>query len=508
MSETAMDELTRQSASGLARLIASRGVSATEAVRAHVERIQATDGRLNAIVVPLFDRALAEAGEADQRSAEGRPLHGVPITVKECFDVAGTPSTVGLQTRKATIATQDAELVRRLRAAGAILVGKTNVPQFLLYAESDNPVYGRTNNPWNVARSPGGSSGGEGAAVAAGYAPLGLGTDLGGSVRIPAHFCGVHSLKPTPDRLTLRGTADEELFRLVKFADAAGPLARSVEDLRLGMAALGSPVEGARVESLRIGFFEDNRMFSPSAAVRRAVGEAAAALRAAGCSVEEFEPPDTEEALRLFYNFMTAAAGDFKAVLHGSKVDPRVKELMRLAALPNSLRPLVAGLYGLRGQRAVARVLQWTRGRTEAELAALEVEWDRFRSRTLDRLGKLDVIVCPTSVFPAIPHGASRDVDLATFSYTAPFNILAWPAGSVAVTRVRPEEEAGRPPARDRVEETARRVDEGSTGLPVGVQVAARPGRDDLVLAVMQALETHFRTTPDYPSTPVPLASG
>jgi len=274
------------------------------------------------------------------------------------------------------------------------------------------------------------------------------------------------------------------------------------------MTALGSPVADARVEKLRIGFYDDNRMFSPSTAVRRAVREGADVLRAAGCTVEEFEPPDAQEALRLFYNFMTAAASDFKAVLKGSTVDRRVKELMQLAALPNSLRPLVAGLYGLRGQEHVAQVLRWTRGRSEAELAVLDGEWDRFRSRTLDSLGKLDAIVCPTSAFPAIPHGASRDVDLATYSYTAPFNILAWPAGSVAVTRVRPEEEAGRPPARDRVEETARRVDEGSTGLPVGVQVASRPGRDDLVLAVMQALETHFRTTPDYPITPVLLAPG
>jgi fatty acid amide hydrolase len=503
MSQTAKQELTRLSASELARLIASRSVSATESVTAHLELIQATDGRLRAVVVPLFDQALAEAAEADRRSAEGRPLHGVPVTVKECFDVAGTPSTIGLETRKAIMADQDAELVQRLRAAGAIVVGKTNVPQFLLYSESDNPVYGRTNNPWNLERSPGGSSGGEGAAVAAGYAPLGLGTDLGGSVRIPAHFCGIHSLKPTPDRLTLTGTADEGLFQPIKFPDAAGPLARSVGDLRLAMSALGSQVGDVAVQNLRIGFFDDNRVFSASTAIRRAIREAADGLRAAGCSVEEFEPPDAKEALRLFYNFVTVAGDNFTAALKGSTADPRVTELLKLAALANFLRPMVAGLYGLRGQNHAAHVIRSIRRRSEAELAVLEGEWDVFRSRTLEKLGNLDAIICPTSPIPAIPHGASKDVDLATFSYTAPFNILAWPAGSVAVTRVRPDEEAGRSPARDLVDETARRVDVGSTGLPVGVQVAARPGRDDLVLAVMQALETHFRSTPDYPVTPV-----
>jgi fatty acid amide hydrolase len=503
MSQTAKDELTRLSASELARLIASRSVSATESVEAHLELIQVTDDRLHAIVVPLYEQALAEAAQADRDGAGGRPMHGVPVTIKECVDVAGTPSTVGLESRRSVLAGKDAELVRRLRAAGAIVVGKTNVPQFLLYSESDNPVYGRTNNPWNLGRSPGGSSGGEGAAVAAGYSSLGLGTDIGGSVRIPAHFCGVHSLKPTPDRLTLSGTADEGLFRTVRVPDAAGPLARSVEDLRLAMSALGSPVAEVGVDNLRIGFYDDNRIFPASAAIRRAIREAADALEDTGCGVEEIEPPDISTALRLFYGFVSAGADHFKAELKGSPGDPRVKELLLLAGLPNLLRPPMAGLYDLQGQHHVARVIRWARRMSAGELAALESEWDAFRSQTLNSLGKVDAVLCPTSAFPAIPHGASKDVDLATFSYTSPFNVLAWPAGSVAVTRVRPDEEAGRSAARDRVDDTARRTDVGSTGLPVGVQVAARPGRDELVLAVMQALESHFRTTPDYPITPV-----
>src|SRR6202162_3706309 len=235
MGETQEAELPGLSASELARLIASRQLSATEAVKAHIKRIEEVDGRVHAVVVPLCEEALADAAKADGMSAQGRPLHGVPVTVKECFHVKGTASTVGLDSRQHHRADQDAELVARLEAAGAIVVAKTNVPQLLIYVEADNPLYGRTNNPWNLSRSPGGSSGGEGAAIAAGYGALGLGTDIGGSVRVPAHFCGLQSIKPTPGKLSMRGTEDETLFSHIAISDAAGPLARRVADLRLEM---------------------------------------------------------------------------------------------------------------------------------------------------------------------------------------------------------------------------------------------------------------------------------
>jgi fatty acid amide hydrolase len=426
------------------------------------------------------------------------------VTVKECFHVTGTPSTVGLETKRDLLAQEDAELITRLRAAGAIVVAKTNVSQFLIYGESDNPVYGRTNNPWNLARSPGGSSGGEGAAVAAGYACLGLGTDIGGSLRIPAHFCGVHALRPTPDRLSLCGTEDEVLFRYMSIPDAAGPLARTVADLRLAMSALGSPIPEAELKRMRIGFYFDNGIFPVSAAIKRAVTEAAHVLESAGCDVREASPPDAAEGLRLFYSLAADGAGThLKSLLKGSAVDPRVKDLLTLVSLPNTLRPLVAALYGLRGERRVAALVHWGRRLSEPESAALRARRDAFRERLRKDLGKFDALICPPSAIPAVTHGASRTVDLATFSYTSLYNVLGWPAGVVAVSRVRRDEEIGRLQSRDRVEETARKVDLGSEGLPIGVQVAALPERDDLVLSVMEALEAHFRTQPDYPLTPV-----
>lgn len=502
VSEMSAPELVQTGAAELAGLIASRRVSATEAVRAHIERIQALEGRLNAVVTPLFEQAVAEAAEADRGRAEGRPLHGVPVTVKECFHMQGTPSTLGLDAKRGAIAEDNADLVTRLRDAGAIVVAKTNVPQLLLYIESDNPLYGRTNNPWDLARTPGGSSGGEGAAVAAGYGSLGLGTDIGGSVRIPAHFCGVHSLKPTPDRLSLRGTEDESFFSPYAVPDGAGPLARSVDDLRLAMAVLGSPIAERPVKDLRIGVYDDDGYIPSSPAIKRAIRAAASALETMGCRVQEFAPPDVYEALAVFYGLFTVDGGDSpKAWTRGSTVDPRIKDLLTLAGLSGALRQPVSALYRFRGQRRVGQLVGWAGRRSEAAIAELVARRDAYRRRFDQTMADLDVLICPPCSLPAFTHGATKDLGPASICYTLPFNLLAWPAGVVAATRVKPGEEGGRPAGRDLVDETARKVDLGSAGLPVGVQVAARSGRDDHVVAVMAALEQHFRDQADYPVT-------
>ena len=503
-----MSDLVGLPASELAALIVARRVSAREAVAAHIERIQSLDDRIRAVVVPLFDEALAEAAKADATTPEGRPLHGVPVTVKECYDVRGTASTLGVDHRRNQRAENDAELVAKLRAAGAIVLGKTNVSQLLLYVEADNPVYGRTNNPWNLERSPGGSSGGEGAAVAAGYSALGLGTDIGGSVRVPAHFCGVHSLKPTPGRLSLRGTAGEAVYGHYAIADAAGLLGRTVRDLRLGFSSLGMPVAEVAIKGLRVGFYEDDRYFPASAAIRRAVREAAQLL-SAGCTVEPFQVPEVREALDVFYGLLTVDGGDGpKAFMGGSQYDARIKDLMTLATLANPLRAPVATLYRLRGQQRVAELVG-VAGRQSADAAAkLVARRDALRQRFRESMKGLDVLIGPPCAVPAVTHGATRQLGPASVSYTLLFNALAWPAGVVAATRVRAGEQQGREPSRDEVYETARKVDQGSAGLPVGVQVIARPGREDLILAVMAELEASFRGGPDYPATPVSLPSG
>ena len=217
-----MNEHTTSLALGareISERVASGELSAREVIEEHVRRIEEVNPRLNAVVVTQFDCALREADAADAALAHGGPLgplHGVPVTIKEQFMVPGTPTTMGLPSRASHRAPSDGPLVGRLRRAGAIVLGKTNVSQLLIYHESDNPVYGRTNNPWDPERTPGGSSGGEAAIIAAGGSSLGLGGDYGGSIRVPAHFSGLHGLRPTAGRLTRLDTPAESSLRVKK----------------------------------------------------------------------------------------------------------------------------------------------------------------------------------------------------------------------------------------------------------------------------------------------------
>ena len=481
-------------AGDLARGIESRQFSASEAVSAHIDRQDEVEPKINAVAVSLHDKAMAAAKAADQgRPRDGQKLYGVPVTVKECFDVVGTATTAGLVGRAANIKDDDAELVSRLRAAGAIVTAKSNLAQLELYVESDNPLYGRTNNPWDLTRTPGGSSGGEAALVAASGSALGLGTDIGGSVRVPAHFCGLCGLRATPGRLSLAGTADEMLFGHVSgVPDSAGPIARRVADIALAMDVLGAPVNEARVEGLVIGLYDDDAFMGASAAVRRAVRQAATVLEAAGAHVVPFEPPSVLEALDVFYGLMTAdGAGAFEKLIAGEQLDPRVRQLMQLARLSEWMRPVLGVGLAVAGQRRLSHLVRTTGLRTEEQTRALIARGDVYRRRFEGAVtaAGVDVLLCPPNALPAFKHGASADLGPGSICYTALYNLLAWPAGVVPVTRVRPGEMDRRPRGGDMMDRAARRVDKDSAGLPVGVQVAARPNREDLILAVMAAVE-------------------
>jgi fatty acid amide hydrolase len=498
-------------AADLARGIAARQFSASEAVLAHLERQNETQPRLNAVAIALHDQAMAAAKAADQgRPENGQKLYGVPVTVKECFDVVGTATTAGLIGRAANLQADDAELVTRLRDAGAIVTAKTNLAQLELYVESDNPLYGRTNNPWDIERTPGGSSGGEAALVAAGGSALGLGTDIGGSVRVPAHYCGLCGLRATPGALSLAGTADEQILfgHLHGLPDSAGPLARTVADLRLAMEVLGAPVPEASLQGVVIGLYDDDGFMPASAAVRRAAHQAAVVLEGAGARVVQFEPPSVQEALDIFYGLFTAdGAAAYTKLLNGEQLDPRVRQLMQLATLTTWQRPAIGiGLLAA-GQRRLSHLIRTTGIRTAEETQALIARRDAYRTRfeVALREANVDVLICPPNALPALTHGASGDLGPAGLSYTALFSVLGWPAGVVPVTRVRPVETERRSGWVDMTDRAARRVDKGSAGLPVGVQVAARPNREDLILAVMEAVETAVSGSVDYPRLPPPF---
>ena len=522
--------ITDMGAGELAYRIRAGEISAQEVVEAHIQRIEEVDGELNAVVIRTFDDARARAAEADGALRRGDPLgplHGVPVTIKEQFRVAGTETTIGLPGQVGQVYDTDGPLVQKLRKAGAIVLGKTNVPQLLVTWEVDSPVYGRAYNPWNLDRTPGGSSGGEAAIIAAGGSPLGLGGDLGGSVRVPAHFTGIHGLKPTSGRLTNEGVPPH-LYATGQEAILAqpGPMARSVADLGLAMEVLASPsdritVDGVppvpwrgpaenSIEGLRVGMYTDNGFFSAAPALRRAVEEAAAALEKRGARVEAFEPPDTGEALRIWLGILSAdGAAGLKALLKGNKPDPAVEGMLRGASVPNLLRPLAARIMAAQGQEHLAFLIRIMGPRSAADY------WDLVDARTAYRAAYaeamsaggsdgqgFDALICPPFALPALTHGTAGDV-LAAGSYAWPFNVTGMPAGTVAATRVQPGEESDRAPSRDAVDKTARAVEENSAGLPVGVQVVGRHWREDVVLAVMAALEQDFRANGSYPATPL-----
>lgn len=511
-------------AAGLARAIAAGRLSAREAVEAYVRRIEETNPQLNAVVFTRFDAARAEAAGADERQARGEPLgplHGVPITVKDSLFVAGTPSTAGLPARGDHRADADAPLVRRLRQAGAIVLAKTNVPQLLLALESDNPLFGPARNPWRLGRSPGGSSGGEAAVVSAGASALGIGTDLGGSIRVPAHVCGICGLMPTARRLSLAGTLDAVLAGgQGALVSQPGPLARRVEDLALALEVLAAPGQetfdadvppvplpattGVRIEDLRVGFFTDDGWFPPSPACRRAVEEAADALAARGARVERLRPPDVPEAMRVCFGLLSAAGTDWtRSFLAGGPVDSGLREVIRMGRLSHSAARALASLLAIVGQPRRAAVLRALGRRSAREDRLLRAGRARYRDLFLadDGPGRFDAWLSPPSPTPALVHGASRHL-VGAASYSLLYALLGFPAGVVPVTRVRPDEEGERPASRDPLERTAREVDAGSAGLPVGVQVAARAWREDVVLSVMTSLEQALRERPGYPGRP------
>jgi amidase len=423
-----MNTLTYLPARALAQAIRARDVSALEVVEAHLNRIAAVNPSLNAVVQLTDERARQQARAADAALVRGEavgPLHGVPFTVKDVIETAGVVCAAGLPERATFVPQRDATVVARLRAAGAILLGKTNVPPGGGGIECDNLVYGRTNNPYDLDRTPGGSSGGEAAIIAAGGSPLGLGSDSGGSIRLPAHNCGVAGIKPTINRVPATGaghSADLSDARTV-----VGLLARSVDDLALALPLIAGedgqdagivPVpllapEAVDPRALRVAFYTHDGVSEPTAETAKAVQAAAQALAGAGATVEEARPDGLERAWDLTQSVWRSYLGEM----------------------------------------------------TARDYHQFTARWTRFRSRTLAFMQSWDVIVCPTCACPAVPHGTSTDFQQATMiSYTVAYSLTGWPCVTVR---------AGTSPE----------------GLPIGVQVIARPWREDVALAAALLIE-------------------
>lgn len=450
-------ELIYRSATELARVIRTRKVSSTEVVNAYLQHLEAINPKINAVVQLLVDTARAQARAADVALARGErtgPLHGVPITAGDLLETANVVSTAGTTGRASFVPTQDAAVVARLRAAGAILLGKTNVPELGLTSETDNLVCKWTDNPYDRARTPGGSGGGEAAIIAAGGSPLGLGSDIGASFCGPCHFCGVVGLRPTNGRIPRTGhfPPPAVLDRLWQ----VGPVARFVEDLGLTLPILAGtdgrdpetvplpPGDAKKIElkRIRIAFYTDNGLLSPTSETVATIKAAATALSDRGSTVEENRPPDLERAAEIFCRLVGADGGmNWQSLLTtvGSTEVHRLTrqrlEFLRTYALPTP------------------------------EFWNVQSQWDTFRSAMLTFMDNYDAILCPVNASPAMFHGTTFEAEKHhAFSYTTPYTLAGWPSVTV-------------------------RGGASPEGLPIGVQVIARPWREDVALAVAQHIE-------------------
>ncbi len=478
------------------------GATTPQAVLAeHVARHRACHDRLNALVQPRHEAAAAEAAAvaATRGIAAAGPLAGVPVSVKECFPVRGLVTPLGIRARRGLVDATDADIVRRLRAAGAVVVGKANVPQAMFLHETDNPVWGSTAHPFAPDRGPGGSSGGDAALVAAGVVPLAVGNDLAGSVRQPAHACGIVGFVPATARLG-SGGACRTLPSVTAMTPRVGFLAACVADAVLASTAVGAvdpPPAAATEQNLRIAWWDDAGPIPAAAAIRRGVAEAVGRLARAGVTTREITGAMALEAAWIHLGFMSADGGaDLRRLFAGERPIPPVARLLRLAGMPRWIRPLVAAAAQAAGSGIEAAALRHTGPCGSAGLGRLEAARREFAGRFAGELAGCDAIVCPVSALPALRHGTAARLVLAAAPCLLA-NLLDLPAGTVPVTTVRAEEERPRGRSRDPVLRAADDCDRGSRGLPVGVQVIGLPGaaagRDPgrVALEVMRLIESH-----------------
>jgi Asp-tRNA(Asn)/Glu-tRNA(Gln) amidotransferase A subunit family amidase len=459
-----MDDLTFFPAAEMARLIRARKISPVEVAEAHLAKIERLNPKLNAFVQVDRERVRHYARRAEDAVMSGQPLaplHGVPVSVKSSIAVAGMKIEAGTKLRSGQHATEDAPLVTRLRNAGAIVLGVTNTPELLMAWETDNLIYGRTNSPWDLDRTPGGSSGGEAAAIAAGMSAGGVGSDGGGSIRVPAHFSGICGLKPTPGRIPSSGHFPEPKgpFALL---GVVGPMARSVGDLKTLFEVMHGPDDGDpcsapvplcrpgedEIKRLRIAFFEDDGITPVTAETRAAVRTAVIALRNAGFQVEPVRWNGLKEAREIWKLFFVNCGGMLiRQMYQGCDVEmsPMLKEFLGWAAA----EPRLTGETLLQA---------WL---------SRDTQCDWLRSKMRD----YPILLCPVAAIPAFRHGErswkieEKTVNyLDAWSYTEWFNLLGNPAAVVPVSH-------------------------SDQGLPIGVQIVGRRWEDERVLSVAAVVE-------------------
>ena len=457
-------EFSKLSAVDMTDWVRQKKVSPVELVQAHLAHIERLNPVLNAFVHLCSEEALRSAASAEREAMSGsqRPLLGVPVSIKSCMDVAGVVCEAGSRLRVDYVAPSDAVLVTRLKAAGAIVIGTTNTAESLLAYETDNALFGRTKNPWNLECSPGGSSGGEAAAIASGMSAAGFGSDGGGSVRVPAHFTGICALKPTPGRIPGTGHFPECIGPWAMMG-VVGPMARTVGDLRALLDATAGPDDGdpfaahlaqettITIRGARIGILETDWPVADDLVL--AVRDAAKALEDAGAIVEPFHFPRLDEAIEIWRLIFVRAADE---VLRASRAD--------------------ASLYGATMRDFVAYAATLPR-LTAAELLTALLERDRIRAEYLRAVKPYAALITPPAANIAFRYGEggwgpSHPADyIQTMRQAQVANVFGLPAAVVPVRLA-------------------------SEGLPVGIQIVGRPYEEQIVLDVAALIEKRFGYVP------------
>jgi Asp-tRNA(Asn)/Glu-tRNA(Gln) amidotransferase A subunit family amidase len=476
-----LSELTIKPAVELLRLLRGREISSVELVEEHVREIERLNPSLHAFAHFDPERALLAAQAADEQRGEiSAPLLGLPMTVKASISTAGYRCETGSALNREFVPVDDAVVVERMKVAGAVILGTTSCPEFLMAYETDNLLYGKTCNPWSLAHSAGGSSGGEAAAIAAGLSAGGVGSDSGGSVRVPAHFTGICSLKPTPGRIPSKGhlPACVGPFSIL---GSVGPMARTMRDVTLLFETLsgseeadpvGTPVplrtvSDAELRAKPIAVLEDDGLIPVSAETREAVRSAAAALQARGFEVRPFQSASLEAARELWWIFFMRCG----------------RTLLEPLVRGNEARLSETFHYFLDAARREAAL-------SGEELLHAWIKCDHVRARLLAELMPYTALITPVCSIPAFRHGerewmidGRRAEYFDVMRFTQWFNLLGAPAAAV--------------PVGQSMTGLGNGLGNGLTdGLPIGVQVAGRPYQDEAVLRIAEMLDEEFGYKP------------
>jgi amidase len=515
------DTYLNATASQIVTRIGNGEWTASDVIEAYIARAAFAQATTNCVTEVLFEEARLHAQELDKEFATTKqlrgPLHGVPVSFKDQFEIVGVDATTGFSQWANQPGPRDADLVAIFRAAGAIIIVKTNVPQTMLAFECSNPLWGRTTNPWNDKYTCGGSTGGEGALLAMDGSVIGLGSDVGGSLRIPAAYCGLYSIKPTVGRIAHRGARSPAPgFDPIK--TVVGPMARSLADVEMACRIMFgiqsaehdiAPVPYRDVslpEKLRFGYYTSDCYIKASPACKRAVLETVEALRKQGHECIEFDLPDPARAFDIFVG-LTSSDG-YKTLRSHLGPDPQESSLFLVTlgpTLPGFLRRFVAWIAeSFLSDKLFATTMRMSRVKPFREVMELAEQRDKFAEFWHEQVWakfKFDGIIAPVQALPALHHGGCANLSPLAAA-TILYNIVDSPAGCIPVTRVDPIKDKltdewtvgpglgspilegalyrGKNPAYD---------PEAMNGMPVGVQVVGRRWEDEKVFAMMHVID-------------------